>query len=199
MTAAAASSFGCEVVVLERQEDFPAQSLDTHAIIGDWNDPRELQKLGPLVDVVTMENEFVSTDALGILADNRHTLWPSVNTLKMVQDKFQQKKTFAEAGLPVARFLDTASRETVLQFGLPAVLKKRLNSYDGKGNATVRTGADLSEAWSNLNGSREPLYVEEFCVARAGTCHNCYPRTGWQLRPISGCRNDKPRSHLSCR
>ncbi len=74
MTASAAAKFGCEVVVLERQEDFPAHSVDTHAIIGDYNDPEEVLRLAPLVDVVTLENEFVDTAALSVLEDNRHEL-----------------------------------------------------------------------------------------------------------------------------
>lgn len=163
MTAAAAARFGCEVVVLERQDDFPAHSVDTHALIGDWDDPRELLRLAPLVDVVTMENEFVSTDALAVLADNRHELWPSVATLALVQDKLRQKRVFAEAGLPVTRFADAPNPEAVRQFGFPAVLKKRRNSYDGKGNATVHAAGDLDPAWTKLDGQRQALYVEEFC------------------------------------
>lgn len=163
MTAAAAASFGCEVVVLERQEDFPAQSVDTHALIGDWDDPRELLRLAPLVDVVTLENEFVSVDALAVLADSRHPLWPSLQTLKLVQDKLRQKTALADAGLPVVRFAAAPSREAVRRFGLPAVLKKRLHSYDGKGNATAFTAADLDAAWVRLDGDRQALYVEELC------------------------------------
>lgn len=162
MTAAAATPFGCEVVVLERQDDFPAHSVDTHALIGDWNDPRELLRLAPLVDVVTMENEFVSTEALAVLADNNHALWPRVETLALVQDKLRQKSVFAAAGVPVARFADAPNRETVRHFGFPAVLKRRRNSYDGKGNATVRSAADLETAWRKLDGDQNALYVEEF-------------------------------------
>lgn len=163
MTAAAAMPFGCEVVVLERQDDFPAHSLDTHALIGDWNDPRELLRLAPLVDVVTLENEFVSTDALAVLADHRHAFWPGLQTLALVQDKLRQKTVFAAAGLPVARFADAPDRAAVLRFGFPAVLKKRRNSYDGKGNATVRSATDLDAAWAKLDGDRQALYVEAFC------------------------------------
>jgi 5-(carboxyamino)imidazole ribonucleotide synthase len=67
------------------------------------------------------------------------------------------------AGLPVARFADAPAREAVRHFGFPAVLKKRRNSYDGKGNATVRAAADLDDAWAKLDGDRHALYVEEFC------------------------------------
>jgi 5-(carboxyamino)imidazole ribonucleotide synthase len=166
MTAAAAAEFGCETVVLERQDDFPAHSVDTHAIIGDWNDPQQLLKLAPLVDVVTLENEFVDTGALSVLADNRHKLWPTAATIALVQDKFLQKQAFTSAGLPVPRFAAAPTPDAVRQFGLPAVLKKRRNSYDGKGNATVRTAGDLPAAWAKLDGDQHALYVEEFCAFR---------------------------------
>lgn len=163
MLASAASQCGCEVVILERKDDFPAHSVDAHAIIGNCDDPTDLMKLIPLVDVVTLENEFVSTDALAALEDQRCPLFPSASTMKLVQDKLHQKQSLVEAGLPVTRFADAPTREAVRAFGFPAVLKKRRYSYDGKGNATVRTEADLEAAWSQLEGDQHPLYVEAFC------------------------------------
>ena len=163
MTAAAAAQFGCEVVVLERQEDFPAHSLDAHAIIGDWDAPADLLKLAPLVDVVTLENEFVCTEALSILARQEFPVWPSVATMRLVQDKFVQKTAFAMAGLPLPRFAEAPTREAVRQFGFPCVLKARRNGYDGKGNATVQSAPALEAAWTQLDGDRNALYVEEFC------------------------------------
>ena len=163
MTVGAAASFGCEVVVLERQHDFPAHSVDSHALVGDWDDPAELVKLAALVDVVTLENEFVSPDALRVLEEGGHKLWPSVKTLSLVQDKLRQKRLFAQTGLPVARFADAPTREAVREFGFPSVLKSRRNSYDGKGNATVRTAADLEDGWKKLGGDGNALYIEALC------------------------------------
>jgi 5-(carboxyamino)imidazole ribonucleotide synthase len=164
MTAAAAAKFGCEVVVLERQDDFPAHSLDAHAIIGDWDNPDDLLQLAPLVDVVTLENEFVCTEALSVLDVQKFTVWPSVQTMRLVQDKFLQKTTFAMAGLPLARYAETPTKESVRHFGFPCVLKKCRNGYDGKGNATVRSEADLDAAWAQLDGDRNALYAEEYCA-----------------------------------
>ena len=163
MTASAAATLGCEVVILERQDDFPAHSVDAHAIIGDWDDPADLLKLASVVDVVTLENEFVSTDALAALAEQGRPLWPTVATMRLVQDKLRQKQALLEVGLPVTRFADAPTRDAVRAFGFPAVLKKRRYSYDGKGNATVRTEAELDAAWMKLEGDRQALYVEEFC------------------------------------
>ena len=163
MTAGAAASFGCEVVVLERTHDFPAHSVDSHALVGNWDEPAELLKLAALVDVVTLENEFVSPHALRVLEERGLKLWPSVRTLSLVQDKLGQKALFAQAGLPVVGFADAPTREAVREFGFPAVLKSRRNSYDGKGNATVRTPAEVEDGWTTLDGDRNPLYVEALC------------------------------------
>jgi len=163
MTAAAAAPLGCEIVVLERQDEFPAQSLDTLALIGDWNDPAWTRQLAARADVVTLENEFVNLDALAAIEEAGHPLFPTVATMRLVQDKLLQKQTFAAAGLPVPRFADAPTPEAVRAFGFPCVLKKRRNGYDGKGNATVRTAADLPAAWARLEGDRLALYVEEFC------------------------------------
>jgi 5-(carboxyamino)imidazole ribonucleotide synthase len=105
----------------------------------------------------------VSIDALAAIADKGHQLWPKTATIALVQDKLRQKQTFADAGLPVPRFADVPSQEALREFGFPAVLKKRRNSYDGKGNATLRSESDIPVAWSQLGGADEALYAEEFC------------------------------------
>jgi len=163
MTASAAANFGCEVVVVEREDDFPANSLDSHALIGDWNDPALLKQFAPLVDVVTLENEFVSADSLAVLVDQDLPVWPTPDTMRLVRDKLRQKAVFSGAGLPVARFADTPDKQAVRDFGFPLVLKRRYGSYDGKGNATVRDVSELDEAWQKLEGDRNALYAEEFC------------------------------------
>jgi 5-(carboxyamino)imidazole ribonucleotide synthase len=44
------------------------------------------------------------------------------------------------------------------------MLKARRNAYDGKGNATIRSLADVDPAWNRLGGNKgNPLYIEEFC------------------------------------
>ncbi len=155
MTAAAARQLGCDVLVLEQ----PGRSLVAPALEGDWNDPAWTRKLAGLVDVVTLESEFVNLPALEAVP----VLFPGVATMRLVQDKLLQKQTFAGAGLPVPRFADTPTPDAVRAFGFPCVLKKRRNGYDGKGNATVRSAAELPAAWAKLEGDRHALYAEEFC------------------------------------
>src|SRR5580692_3153612 len=63
MLAQSASQLGCDVVILERNDHSPASSLAVEAVLGDWDNPDSLLTLGSLVDVVTLENEFVDADS----------------------------------------------------------------------------------------------------------------------------------------
>ncbi len=170
MTAQAATQLGCEVVVLERADDFPAHALDTRWIQGELDDPAKLLELAGEVDVVTLENEFVSPEALRAVERAGHPLWPSSATIALVQDKLVQKRTFARAGLPLPRFEAVESTEDVARvaqaLGWPLVLKRRTMGYDGKGNATVRSVAEVQAAWKRLDGAPGRLYAEEFCAFR---------------------------------
>jgi 5-(carboxyamino)imidazole ribonucleotide synthase len=171
MTAQAAHPFGCEVVVLERQAEFPANSLDTRTILGDWDDPDRLLELAAQCDVVTLENEFVDARALAAVEAAGYRVRPGAATLGLVQDKLLQKQAFAAAGLPLAPFADAPDRRAVetlgARLGYPLVLKRRRNGYDGKGNATVRGPEDVAAAWTRLDGDRQPLYAEAFVRFRA--------------------------------
>ena len=168
MMAQAAAQFGCEVVILERQADFPASSLATGTLIGDWDKPESLLELASLVDVVTLENEFVDAAALAVLEQRGHKLWPSAATMRLIQDKFVQKQTLASAGLPVPRMRAVERIEDVAliaaEWGFPLLLKARRNAYDGKGNATLRSITDIETAWNKLGGhTGNPLFAEQFC------------------------------------
>lgn len=167
MTAMTALQLGCDVVVLERNNYSPAAQLATHSIVGDWENPEALLQLAQQVDVVSIENEFLNVEALTLLEQYGHPLFPGTKTLRLVQDKLIQKQTLAAAGLPVARFSPVQDKAGLLQlaqdFGWPMVLKTRRNGYDGKGNFTLRSEADIDPAWKTLGGDINALYVEAFC------------------------------------
>lgn len=168
MTTIAAQQLGCDVVILENNRLSPAATFASHSIIGDWNTPDALLKLASQVDVITLENEFVDSELLHSLELAGHKVWPSSRTLLLIQDKFTQKQTLYAAGLPGPEMRATDDlaelSAAIAELGLPVVLKARRNAYDGKGNATIRTEAEIESAWQQLGGHLgNPLYVEQFC------------------------------------
>ncbi|MCS6772065.1 MAG: 5-(carboxyamino)imidazole ribonucleotide synthase [Kiritimatiellae bacterium] len=166
MMAQAAYRLGCIVRVLERKPTHPPL-LGWESESGDWNDPDTLIRFAARVDVITVENEFINADALAELEAEGHRLYPPSDCLARVQDKLTQKQTLQQVGLPIPTFLPVQSPEDVLDaashLGWPIVLKRRTLGYDGKGNATLNTPADLPMAWARLGGDSSPLFVEQFC------------------------------------
>ncbi len=167
MTALAGLQLGCDVVVLERSSASPAATLALHSIVGDWNDPEVLLQLAAQSDVITLENEFVDAGALRVLEASGARLLPTAHSIALTQDKFVQKSTLAEAGLPVSAFRKVASTSDILdagrEYGWPVVLKTRRNGYDGKGNFTVRSAGEAVAGWEHLGAGKSELFVEAFC------------------------------------
>ncbi len=172
MNAIAAAQLGFDTIILERKAECPAAAVALRSLVGDWDSEEGLRELAALVDVVTLENEFVDTRHLAALEADGHLVFPSARTIGLVQDKFIQKQTLLEAGLPVPAMRavenvnDVAAAGEAL--GFPLLLKARRNGYDGKGNATVRSVEDIGAAWERLGGNAgNALYVEEFCAFTA--------------------------------
>ncbi|MFN0068549.1 MAG: 5-(carboxyamino)imidazole ribonucleotide synthase [Limisphaerales bacterium] len=164
MTAQAAAQFGCRVAILERRGHTPASGLADFQFLGDWDNPADLMRLAAVSDVLTLENEFVDAEALAHVERHGRPVFPGSGTVKIVQDKLWQKQAVADEGLPLPRFTDTPTRADVARFaesaGWPLVLKTRRNGYDGKGNFTLRSAADLDAAWAALRGDMNALFVE---------------------------------------
>ncbi len=166
MTAIAALPLGVDVVVLEQNPHSPAARLSPDCVVGDWADQDTLLRSAADCEVVTLENEFVDAAALGVLERAGKQVFPSAACIAVTQDKFRQKSALQGAGLAVPGFRAVASPRDVLAaadgFGWPLVLKTRRNGYDGKGNFTLRSAADVATGWEVLGGGTNELMVEAF-------------------------------------
>jgi 5-(carboxyamino)imidazole ribonucleotide synthase len=164
MTARAAQQLGCRVIVLEQNPPGPASRVLPEVVIGGWEDPVLLAEVASQVDVLTFENEFVDAGPLRALEAAGHAVFPTPACLALTQDKLRQKEVLTAAGLAVPRFRPVESPQELAaagaQFGWPVILKTRRNGYDGKGNATVASAAEVPHAWSRLGGGPQALYVE---------------------------------------
>lgn len=167
MTALAARPLGVEVLVLEKDPHSPAARLSRDSVVGDWTDPDTLHKFAERCDVITLENEFVDAAALETLERAGHQVFPGAACLAVTQDKFAQKSALQHFGLPVPAFRAVKSPEEVVAaaqaFAWPVILKARRNGYDGKGNFTLKSGADVATGWRTLGGGTQELMVEAWC------------------------------------
>jgi len=164
MLVQAAISLGVEVVICERAPDSPAARYTQHSIVGPWEDETMLAAFARQCDLITLENEFIDAGLLERVVALGTPVWPTPATVAVVQDKLWQKERLAAAGLAVPPFCAVSSPDEVLttaqEFGWPLVLKARRNGYDGYGNATLRSPADVTPAWERLTRGGSPLLVE---------------------------------------
>ena len=159
MTALAAARLGVRVRVLTPSVSGPTAPL-ADVTVGDWEDADVIGPWAEGCSVVTVESEWAPADRVPPAVPVR----PGVETLVAVRHKGRQRARLAEAGLPQPAHVWAETVDEALDalgtFG--AVVCKRFEgSYDGYGNATCRTEAEVRAAWDDLSAD-DGLLVEAF-------------------------------------
>ena len=173
MLAASASLLNVKVVILDVGEHAPAKQIvaptkpELSHIDGSFTDGRKILELAEKVDVLTVEIEHIGVDVLEEVAQTRKVqVHPSPSTIRLIQDKYNQKKHLQKAGIPVAEFIEIpeptpdAVRSAMDKLGLPLMIKSRTLAYDGRGNFVLRNASQIEEALATLKD--RPLYAEKW-------------------------------------
>lgn len=164
MVAIEAKRMGYYVIVLDPNPASPAGQVSDLQIVANFTDALALRKLVANSDVSTYEFEHIDADTLISLEQEGYAIHPSGSTLKIIQDKYVQKKKLKEMGVSVPEFylvtnyLDLLNCADIL--GFPFVVKFRRGGYDGKGNFIVNEACQLEELKSYAE--KELLMAERF-------------------------------------
>jgi 5-(carboxyamino)imidazole ribonucleotide synthase len=162
MLALAGYPLGVECEFYDRAADTPGGQVGP-IVTGEFDDRARLEGLARRVDVVTFDWENVPVESLAPLA-RLAPVYPQPAALAVAQDRLLEKTLFRDLGIPTPPFAPVDLRSdldaAVARIGLPGILKTRRFGYDGKGQARLRTRADLDRAWRALGG--EPLLYEGF-------------------------------------
>lgn len=162
MLALAGHPLGLKFVVLDPAKDACANVV-AEQLCGDYDDPKLLAALAEKADVVTYEFENVPAEAVRQL-DGKVNVYPPARALAVAQDRLNEKNLFRQLGIATPDFAAIDSldelKTAMTSIGYPAVLKTRTQGYDGKGQAVLRSDADLASAWNTVGGV--PLIVEAF-------------------------------------
>lgn len=164
MLTLAALPLGFKVVVVDPTPNCPAAQVGAEQITADLYDEMALQELAARADYLTVEIEHLDAAALETLVETGIKVNPAPSTIRLIQDKFLQKKFLHEANIPVAPFTDisdTASATAALKkFGGKMIIKTRHGAYDGRGNMVVSSEEDIAKALEAFEG--RALYAEAF-------------------------------------
>lgn len=168
MLAHPAALLGIPLLILDAGSATPAKQVyqppAPHAAHPDgaFTSPEHIRQLARDCDLLTVEIEHVDADVLEqVEREGLCEVQPSPRTIRLIQDKYLQKRHLVSHGIAVAPFeaVEGDNYEALVQrLGLPLMLKSRTMAYDGKGNAPLQTLDDLPAARSALGN--KPLYAE---------------------------------------
>jgi len=163
-----AKRLGLYVAVLDPAADCPSSSICDKLIVANLNDRSGYIELSKHADVITYEWENISVAALEELEKEGHIIYPSVTSLKTIQNKYIQNAALEKAGIKVPKFALVANTDDIREFGkqenfgYPLMLKTTSGGYDGKGVAPIKTENDIEDAFHQLGSGAKELMVEEF-------------------------------------
>ena len=143
--------FDISTFVLDPSAEAPCQYGAHYFEQGDLLDFQTVYNFGQKVDVLTLEIENVNLDALDQLEAEGKAVYPSVKTLRLIQNKGVQKDHYKSHNIPTsahqryAQLSDLVSAVNNHELEFPFVWKLAQFGYDGKGVKIVRSIADLTD------------------------------------------------------
>lgn len=166
MSSFAAFRLGLDTVIIEKERNSPAGILTKNEIEGWVENKEKLQLFADLSDIVTLENEFIDYSYLEFIEKTGKKVIPSSKTIRLIQDKYIQKKSLSESKIPLPKFCRVDSIEDFQEIKrllkLPFVLKSRKMGYDGYGNALIVNQKKFEEAFERLTQRHSSLLAEEY-------------------------------------
>lgn len=164
MFAFEAKRMGYEVFILDPKENSPAGQVSDFQFVASFDDFDAFLSLAKITDILTYEFEHINAEHLLKLKKMGYKIFPSPETLLVIQNKYLQREYLKMLKLPVPKFEKVESFEELIKkardFSFPFIIKHARGGYDGKGNILIRDGKDL-EKFKDFDFKRE-IFVEEY-------------------------------------
>jgi 5-(carboxyamino)imidazole ribonucleotide synthase len=139
-----AIKFNISTSVLDPNPAAPCAEIASEFVVGDFRDYESVLKFGRGMNVVTIEIEDVSVEALKVLQSEGVKVFPDPKVIELIQDKGTQKQFYRLHGIPTSEFqlVEDFQEDT---WPLPFVQKMRRGGYDGRGVQVLRSASDFSK------------------------------------------------------
>src|SRR5919197_962241 len=176
MIAQEAKRMSLKVVILDPSHNCPASFVSDELIVADYKDESAIRKLAGMSDILTYEIELANSTTLKKLELENYPVYPSPETLRLIQNKYRQKSFLKENNISVTKFDLVRSQvhleELCEEYGFPAMLKASENSYDGRGNFLITSKNNIKQAFLSFEGKECMLekfmpFVKEISVMTA--------------------------------
>jgi 5-(carboxyamino)imidazole ribonucleotide synthase len=152
MLALAGYPLGLRFRFLDPSPEAPVGRI-AQRVTADFDDKTALEKFASGLELITYEFENVPVAATRFLSE-RVPVFPPPAALEVAQDRLKEKALFRKLGIATTEFAPVHNLKSldaaVAAIGLPAVLKTSRFGYDGKGQWTLRTAADVENVKTEI-------------------------------------------------
>lgn len=122
--------------ILSKEDNSPAGKINKDVVIGDWDEDETLLKFARGCDVITLENEFINHERIKFLEALNIPVAPTSEVVRLIQDKYTQKKTLKNLGIPVAGFSPVNNTDDIKNLRRINLIRLYLNH--GRWDMTVK-------------------------------------------------------------
>jgi 5-(carboxyamino)imidazole ribonucleotide synthase len=142
-------NYDVHVHSLDPDVNAPCKDVAHSFTVGSLNDFDAVYQFGKDKDVLTVEIENVSIEALEKLESEGVKVFPQPRVLKIIRDKGLQKQFYADNNIPTPDFYLVENKEDINKYiaEFPFMQKMRTGGYDGKGVTPLRSESDLTTAF----------------------------------------------------
>jgi 5-(carboxyamino)imidazole ribonucleotide synthase len=151
-------NYDVQVHCLDPDADAPCKDIAHSLTIGSLNDFDTVYQFGKNKDIITVEIENVSIQALEKLESEGIKVFPQPAVLKIIRDKGLQKQFYAEHAIPTSPFYLVNNKDEISKYlsEFPFMQKIRTGGYDGKGVTPLLSSYDIEAAFD------DPSILEKF-------------------------------------
>ncbi len=163
----AAISYPFEIHILDPDPEAPCRAYCHHFQQGNLQDFDRVYHFGKGLDILTIEIEHVNVDALERLEREGLQVYPSSQSIRIIQDKRIQKQFFKTQQIPTAPFVLINHPEELVQHldFLPAFQKLGKEGYDGRGVQALQSSDDFHKAFAAPSLLEKKIdFVKELAV-----------------------------------
>jgi 5-(carboxyamino)imidazole ribonucleotide synthase len=141
--------YDTQVHVLDPDADCSCARIAARFVQGRFDDHGTVLRFAKEADVVGIEIEHVSVEALEQLKAEGKTVIPDPAVLCTIKDKGLQKQFYRDHGIPTQDFALIDNKAGIAEHAslLPAFLKSRTGGYDGKGVMPINSLDDAVDAF----------------------------------------------------
>jgi len=157
MMTEAYQTLGGRVYVFDENLSAPASRVADKFVVGSTSNLEELTAFFKLVDVVTLENEFIDSHLLIQAAKESATkLFPEPERYSLIEDKLSENLFFQNLGIDIAEFFEVKDASDLIE--QPGYLKLAKGGYDGIGTYKVENKAKAMDMFNKIKSSGVVLF-----------------------------------------